>query len=124
MRPRMGSCRAFLLALDAKQFFAPPELDGGVHLSPELAEVLDGGGDAEDDDAPHPDHREPAESFPADADQDHRYGDHLRDHFGFSKIAGFDGVALGGGDAAEAGNGELASYNQDDHPSRHPVNLD
>jgi len=48
-------------------------------------------------------------------------GDNLQDHFQLAKIARLNGKAFGGGDAAQAGDQELAPEHENNDPRRHEV---
>jgi hypothetical protein len=98
-------------------------LDRAVHLAPELAEILNGGGDAENHHAPHPEHRESAQGRPSDAQQHHANGSHLGDHLGLAQVAGLHDVTFRGGDAAQPRDGKFAADDQHHHPGRHSPDL-
>jgi hypothetical protein len=103
---------------------------GVVDLLPEADEVVDGGDDGDDghpvdgrygdevdaDDVAAAQAGKPVPVVPAVGEDGGDDGDDLDDGLEFADLAGFDGEAFGCGDRAEAGDEELAAYDEDGDP--------
>lgn len=101
-----------------------------VHATPEGDEVIDcreqrnyehePDGDAGDE-FDSKDEAEEIPLIPAVSENRCYNGDNLQDHFQLAKIARLNGKAFGGGDAAQAGDQELAPEHENNDPRRHEV---
>jgi hypothetical protein len=98
---------------------------GVVDLLPEGNEVVDGGDDGDDghpvdgsdsDEVDADDVATPVPVVPAVGEDGGDDGDDLDNGFELADLTGFDGETFGGGDAAEAGDEELAANDKDGDP--------
>ena len=103
-----------------------------VDLLPESDEVVDGGDDGDDghpvdssdgDEVDADDVAAPVPVVPAVGEDGGDYGDDLDDGLELADLAGFDREAFGGGDAAESGDEEFATDDEDSDPGLDDVRV-
>ncbi len=112
-----GDAFALAVAFGVEEFGAAAKLGAVIDDAPEFAKVAEGRDHGEEDNDVEGEGGPARHVRVADAEEQERDGNDLEKGLGLAEFVGLDGIAFGGGDAAEAADGEFASDEEDYEPT-------